>query len=229
MADTPMQRIVDFFRGLGARLGVGPKKITIYQYETRLSGKVLPPADYKSKKKKQREEKTLIQWELSFESSYEPEQERSGQPPFFRTLSATPKDAGRRFENVLRSLVTEQERKAQFEISKVEGRIGSFSWYEERDINEVKTQINQKTLAEYLKSLGVGQQLKLEREGKLEVPMRPRFRVDNISFEPAQSIVITSDKIKEGKAIDTFYFKIYRPEEEDEPYIYWRGEYLHDL
>jgi hypothetical protein len=193
------------------RLGI-LKVFRIYVYVVRLSGYTIPPADVRKKARREYNPKTPIQWELSFEEG-----------TFFRTLTENLRDAAKRYEDDLRELVREQERRAIEEFS--------FRPTIAVDIEEFK--IPQKTVEAFLKYGRYASKRKetaedLVKRGQIEVSGRPDFVIQAVDFEPVRFIDISEDKLREFRATDNFIFKLFRPEDES-PYQQWRGDFSHEL
>jgi hypothetical protein len=214
---SPLGRLSRFLR---LRLGV-IKEFTVFQYEVRLSGIVLPPA---GNLKKQPEEKTAIQWEISFETQPSRSIGERGEPPFFRTFTPEWREAQKRFEASLIELVRRQEMLSRFVFSRASNDIGIFSWKENVDVNRVP----QRALNEYFKNIDDAKRFRIEQTGIVKVGKKPNFRIDAISFQPIDSFIVTSDRLKEFSVYDRYYFKVYRPDEDVE-FNMVQGEFNHPL
>ncbi|MCS7106236.1 MAG: hypothetical protein NZ942_02890 [Candidatus Aenigmarchaeota archaeon] len=179
----------------------------IYCYEVRISGYVIPPEDVRKKERYRRT--TCIQFELSFEER-----------PYFRTFISDFKTAKERYEKELKELVEEQERRAIEEYA--------FRPTIPFDISKVK--VHKKIIDKFLLYSSYDQQKIYEMSGGKIIAIcgRPKFVVEAIDFEPVEFFDVEEGKIKEGKALDSAIFKLYRPLDE-EPYKQWRIEFLHDL
>ena len=160
------------------------------------------------------EEKTLLQFELSFENS-----------PFFRTMISDTKLAKERYATFLENLVREQEDASTTVTSRITDQMGAFAWRQDTS----RENIEQKTLLKFLSHMTEKDMERYEKTGLVKRPLTPQFIVVDIDFEPAGVIEISSDKLKEFKAKDIFIFKVYRPEEYPEDFNHWEGEAEHDL
>jgi hypothetical protein len=186
-----------------ARRIMPPKVVTVYSYVVRASGYAEPPREMQRKKRYKRE--TLIQFELSFEES-----------PYFRTLTADHKEAEKTFGDALKDLVADQEivafRKRAIYASLIKAE-----------------EIPEETLQSYLRGASVEEKTRYKEEKKIFMPKgKSTFVVTAIDFEPIEMIEVPEDRIPERRASDIFYFKLYRPNEEEE-FDLWRGEWIHDL
>jgi len=179
----------------------------VYMYVVRVSGVVMPPPEFRKKDVYKKE--TQIQFELSFEEE-----------PYFRTLLDNIRDAQTRFESELRSLVKNQESKIQL----LPYTQSPFSWSEKISADI----ITQTTINNFLKVATEKDKAEYETKRIVKIPAKPEFVVQAVDFEPVESFEVTEDKIKTFESIDTFIFKLYRPNEEEE-YRAWRGEFLHAL
>jgi hypothetical protein len=203
-------RLATFLR---RRLGL-LRVVKIYMYVVRVSGIVLPPKEFRKKTSYKRE--TQIQFELSFEEE-----------PYFRNLNEDRHEAQRRFEAELVGLVKNQENK----IEQLPYLNSPFAWSNKVSAEEV----SQTTIDNFLKTATTKDIQEYGVKGVIKVPAKPEFIVQAVSFAPvsvetggADSFEVTEDKIKTFEAIDTFIFKLYRPNE-DEEYRSWSGEFLHAL
>ena len=203
MPDSILSRLATFLR---RRLGL-LRIITVYMYVVRVSGIVLPPPAFRKKDIYKKE--THIQFELSFEEE-----------PYFRTVTEDLKEAQARFERELRELVKAQENK----IPILPYTDSPFSWSEKISADI----ITQMTINNFLRVASEKDRTEYETKKIVKVPAKPDFVVEAVDFEPMESFEVTEDKIKTFESIDTFIFKLYRPNEEEE-YRAWRGEFLHAL
>lgn len=179
----------------------------IYCYEVRVSGYVIPPADVR--KKVRYIKGTCIQFELSFEEK-----------PYFRTFISDFRIAKERYEKELKDLVEEQEKRA----------IEEFAFTPTIEIDTSEVPVPQKMLRKFFEVASSSAMLSYERSGRrvIRICGRPKFVVEAIDFEPIEFFDVEEGRIREGKALDRAIFKLYRPYD-DEPYIQWRVEFLHDL
>lgn len=222
MAD---EGILSRFAGwLRQRIGIA-REYTVYQYEVRLSGVVIPPENYTpNKNKKPISEKSLTQWELSFETTETHVRGERGEPPYFRTFTAEPREAELRFREELVLLVRNQEINSQLVLSRSKMEIGAFSWKEEVSI----ARLPQRMITDYLNSLDEISRAKIEQRGTIKIGSRPHFRIDAFSFEPVDSFKVSADRLKEFTVYDRYYCKLYRPNE-DEDFNIWSAEFNHPL
>ena len=191
------------------RLGL-VRYVRIYCYVVRVSGIVLPPVPLRKKSDWQYlTSESPIKFELSFEET-----------PFFRTVIADWKEAQKRYDGELRELVKNEERKAG------EAPIGStpFAWFIKADASLLPV----RKLEEFLAVADPEQKKEYQRTGKIMVAARPEYVIMAMDFEPVESFEVRSEKIRQFEAIDTYFFKLYRPDE-DEPYRQYTGEFLHKL
>jgi len=177
----------------------------IYCYEVRVSGYVIPPKPVR--RKDFYKPYTCIQFELSFEER-----------PYFRTLISNFKDAKERYEKELEYLVKEQEQRAVREFA--------FNPTEKVEASKYPDLVR--------KFLRVASREDLEMYelsgGKyIKIPGRPEFVIEAIDFEEVEYFDVEEGKLKEFKALDDGIFKLYRPYEEEVPYMQWRVPFLHDL
>jgi hypothetical protein len=210
---TAISTAVERFRRL-----IAPRMVRVYQYVVRVSGRVEPPTVVQRKKPR---EQTEIQFELSFEA-----------PPFFRTLIADFKEAQRKFEPELLALVSQQELTATRMRSPVMFAQGVFSWTAEKAVEEAIAEIGfapvQRLITEFLATATEPEKARFEMERKIRVPLRPKFVVTAVDFEPFGFIDVPEDMIRLRKAVDEFVFKLYRPDE-TVPFVMWRGSFEHSL
>jgi hypothetical protein len=194
--------------GLKIRRFLGLLKIyRIHRYVVRASGIVLPPKEFR--KKTEYKPDTQIQFELSFEEE-----------PYFRTLTEEYKVAQTRFESEITDLVRDQER----HIERLPYLRSPFSWYIEVNASFVTKEV----LDKFLENATDKDMENYKTKNIIKIPARPIFAVSAVDFEYVDVFEVTEDKVRELKSIDTFMFKVYRPNEEEE---YWSrtGEFLHDL
>jgi hypothetical protein len=187
-----------------------PPVIKIYAYNVTVSGMVLPPIESLRKKAERLDKDTVIQFELTFEDN-----------PFFRTAIDKWDDAQKRFENELKELVKEQETR-----SMKSPRTGkpAFSY-------AVPSQENRKLLADYLEATSL-EKRKMRKESPDEFASgRPSFMVVDVAFQEAGHIDVPSNRLREFKAVDEYYFAVYRPEdiEKKDPIDHWDGSFEHSL
>jgi hypothetical protein len=199
------------------RLGI-KRYYTIYQYVVRASGWVEPP---KEMKRKETDPLSAIQFELSFETA-----------PFFRTFLDNYEKAMEKYEGEIEALVKEQEVKAmRFRppaLGYVKPMITSVYLVPKDVLEEIKKELSKEEL-ERMATTGLV---------RWRMPLRPTFHINKIDFEPYGSFDVEVERVKEGKAVDVWVFKLYRPDEiEEKPtekelrrrgWI-WSGAHLHDL
>jgi hypothetical protein len=207
----PESLFTRFSKWIRTRLGL-LRVFRIYFYVVRVSGYIIPPRDVR--KKKRYDPKTPIQWELSFEER-----------PFFRTLLSNKEEAYAKFEDGLRALVREQEKRSIIEFAfkgaKTDSDDAVFIDAEE---------MPQTILNRYLMMATEKQEEKYRKEGKVQVAGEPDFVIEAMDFEPVDYIDVPEDRIKEFQAEDMYILKLFRPEEVDEePYDSWKGEWTHEL
>jgi hypothetical protein len=197
-----------FLRRLGFR-----KQIRVYQYEVHFSGVVIHPKSF-GNVAKFKKSKTPLQWEISFEEN-----------PYFRTVTADENEALRRFEDDIISLIRQQEVK----ISNLPITDSPFGrWFEEAK----KEEANTKQLRDFLLSSGEKDREYFENTGKLKVPPKVHFEVDDMSFDAVSSFLVPTNRLKTGEAVDSFKFLIKPPAEEIErnrPIKTYTGEFIHSL
>ena len=191
-----------FIETLRKKMGL-VRVFKIYMYEVRASGYVIPPKEVQKKRHYKKE--SMIQFELSFETE-----------PFFRSMIESHIEAKRRYEREIEDLVRKQEERS------MEKR--AFTWF----IKVPATAVPQRLLSEYLRVATPREKEEYRKSGLIEIAARPTFAIEAIDFAPVESFEVRGDMIKEFKAIDTFVFKLYRPNESVD-YMHWEGEFLHDL
>jgi hypothetical protein len=203
LPDSILGRFSEWIR---RRLGL-LRVFRIYRYDVRVSGIVLPPKEFRKKVSYSRT--TPIQFEISFEEE-----------PYFRTLLEFVREAETKYEAELRELVKNQERIIT-QLPYLQSPLG----WSEKVSAEI---ITQETINKFLRVATDKDKKDFETKRVVKVPARPELVVEAVSFTPVDSFEVTEDKIKTFEAIDSFVFKFYRPNEEEE---YWarRGEFLHSL
>lgn len=208
MAESIFSRLV---RNIRRRLGL-IQIVRIYMYVVRISGEVIPPEGTQKKKTYKRE--SLIQWELSFEEE-----------PYFRTITPDLRLAEQRFKTEIEELVKAQETK----VAQMGVRKSPFRWFE----TIPREAASQRQIDDFMKVATKEDQENFEKTGQINIAARPNFSITTeVNFEPADMkpnyFDVDSDRLKMMRSIDSFIFKVFRPNEE-ESYDSWGGELEHEL